>query len=154
MGVRGDFPELAKLREQLRSSGELKQRLLSAAAAEARTQVALEFRQSVDPNGQPWAPLAWRSGKILRKSGRGGNSFTSRATANGFVVGTNVDYMGVHNTGGTTRKPKGNRRSRAKVGRIPKREIVPSNGELSPRWRTAIDKATNVALRNYFLKSK
>jgi phage gpG-like protein len=150
MSVRGDFAELDRLRRDMDSAA-LKSRLLKAAAAEARTLVALEFRQSVDPAGDPWAPLASRKGQILRKTGRGANSFTARPTDRGFIVGTNVEYMGVHQTGGTTRKPKGKRKSRAKVGKIPKREIVPTGG-LTPRWKAAIDKATDVAVKNYFRK--
>jgi phage virion morphogenesis protein len=140
MGVRGDFEELRRLREQLQagtgSSGALKARLLKAAAAEARTQVAIGFRDGVDPTGAPWQPLKKRAGKILRKTGRLANSFTARPTDSGFVVGTNTDYATYHQQG---------------TRRMPQRAMVPV-GQLTPRWKQAIDKATTIALKNFFGK--
>lgn len=150
MGVRGDFEELAKLRRKMSEpNSEIKEPLLKAAAAEARTLVAMEFRQSIDPNGDPWQPLAWRKGMPLRKTGRGANSFTARPTDEGFVVGTNVEYMAFHQTGGKTRQARG-KKSRTKVGRLPKREIVPSGGRLTARWLLAIEKALTPVARRIF----
>lgn len=142
MGVRGDFEELRRLREKLKAgstsnNSELKQRLLKSAAAEARTQVAIGFRDQVDPTGAPWKPLKKRQGKILRKTGRLANSFTSRPTETGIVVGTNTKYAVFHQDG---------------TKHMDARRMVPS-GRLTPRWKTAIDKATTVAFKNFF-KSK
>lgn len=137
MAVRGDFAELAKLRAKLKDAssggggGALKARLLQAASAEALTQVKLGFRNEQDPSGTPWLPLKYRRGKIMRKTGRMANAFTSRPTDSGFVVGNNVFYTRFQQR---------------------RRAMVPVDNKLTQKWRTAIDKATDVALKN-FLKT-
>ncbi len=178
MGIRGDFGELNELRRRIRraASGSLKERVLKAAAAEARTQVALGFRESVDPDGQPWAALKSRRGQILRKTERLANSFTTTVTANGFRVGTNVTYAVFHQQGTKGHKAhtrfqpiggKGRFKSRKAAGAskkvvklrqlnfkqgggaLPARRMVPE-GELSARWGTAIDKAMADAAKRFF----
>lgn len=179
MGIRGDFDKLEALRRKIKDAARsgLKERVLKAAAAEARTQVALEFRLGVDPDGNPWAPLKHRSGQILRLTGRLANSFTSVATATGLRVGTNVAYAVFHQkgTGGhkqhtrfqavggkgrfVSRKSRANARGKSsKVralnfkeggGKIPARPMVPE-GRLTARWSAAIDKAMDVAIKNFF----
>lgn len=153
MAVRGDFGELARLRQQLKggASGDLKTRLLKAAAAEARTQVQLGFREQVDPNGTAWAPLMHREGMILRKTGRMANSFTSTPTGTGFTVGTNVKYAEFHQNGTRSRKPKSGRASRGSGHGLPKRQMVPDGG-LTPRWSKAIDAAVAISFRKFFSK--
>ena len=179
MGIRGDFNELNELHRRVRDAGRggLKERLLKAAAAEARTQIALEFRGGVDPDGRPWAPLKYRRGQILRKTGRLANSFTSSVTANGFRVGTNVEYAPFHQHGTkghqahtrfqpiggkgrfASRKSRGaGKRKVTKLrqlnfqaggGAIPARQMVPE-GKLTQRWSTAIDRAMASAAKNFF----
>lgn len=157
MGIRGEFGKLEALRAAIRSAaaGGLRERLLKAAAAEAMAQVQLEFRESVDPTGEPWKPLKYRDGMPLRDTGRLANSFSSRPTATGFVVGTNVSYAAYHQYG-----TKGRKRSRAQAvakrrlnfqaghGGIPARPMVPVGG-LSPRWQVAIEKAVDGAFKKF-----
>lgn len=149
--VRGDFAELARLRQQLKAgaTGELKTRLLKAAAAEARTQVQLGFREQVDPSGTAWAPLLHREGMILRKTARMANSFTATPTGTGFSVGTNVKYAEFHQNGSRGRRSKSGRASRGTGAGLPKRQMVPE-GQLTPRWSQAIDAAVSVAFRKFF----
>lgn len=180
MGVRGDFAELAKLRAAFRqaSSGDLRSRLLKAAASEALTQVQLEFRESVDPTGQAWAPLKYRDGMPLRDTGRMANSFTSKPTGNGFMVGTNVAYAVYHQKGTKGRKAaqtrmqavgkNGRFMSRLRAGKaksasvgvrsltfkagsggIPARPMVPEGG-LTARWRKPIEAAVDGAFKKFW----
>ncbi len=158
--------------------------LHKAAAAEALTQVQLGFKASKDPNWQDWAPLKQRDGMPLRDTGRMANSFTSRPTLRGFEIGTNTEYAKFHQygTNGLSRPktvnmaldPSGNGRfmSYRKAGnlkrkfvffrpvtfpigsgKIPIRRMVPE-GELSPRWDTAIQKSVERAFRREFAKLK
>lgn len=180
MSVRGAWGDFNLLRGQMRSaaSGALRDRLLKAAAAEALTIVQLEFKTSTDPDGQAWAPVA-RGGMPLRKTGRMGNSFTSRATGSGFVVGSNVFYTRFHQDGTSGRKQaqkrfqavdkrgrfqSKTRASKAKggsvgvralsfkegSGAITPRPMLPRNGQLTPRWRTGIDRAVKNSFANYW----
>jgi len=181
MGIRGDFDELNRLKQKVADAARagLKERVLKAAAAEARTQIALEFRQGVDPDGKPWAPLKFRRGQILRLTGRLANSFTATVTSNGFRVGTNVEYAHFHQQGTKGHKAHTRAQAAGKGGKfiskkaagkaksgfvrltqlnfkqgggaLPKRPMVPE-GQLSARWAAAIDKAVDVAVRNFFTK--
>ena len=181
MPVRGDWDALRRLRETLR--GDVKGQLLKAAAAEALTQVQLGFRRETDPDGQPWAPLKYRQGKILRDTGRLANSFTARPTDGGFAVGTNVGYAVYHQEGtagrmaGASRLQPTSKRGRflskgkaakqktgavalrrltfaAGGGSIPARPMVPRGGQLSEPWARAIDKACDIAMRRIFRGSR
>ena len=84
--------------------GDSAQRVINAAAKlasiEAESLVALGFRSSTDPYGEPWAPLKHRDGKPLIDTGRLRASFHGRPTDDGFSIGTNVKYAAVHQTGG------------------------------------------------------
>jgi phage gpG-like protein len=106
MGVVGDFAALAALRSQFTAAGvtKLRARMNRAAAGEALSLVQRGFREGVDPEGKPWAPLKSRKGKILRDTGRLANSFTSQPTEHGFRVGTSVSYAVYHQEGTQGRK--------------------------------------------------
>ena len=189
MGIRGDFGKLDQLTAGLKNAlaGELKTRLLTAAAEEAKTQVALGFRASRDPYGAAWAALKYRKGMPLRDTGRLANSFTARPTGDGFEVGTNVSYARFHQYGTKGRRANQQRQQvvnargrfmrmngpmtqrqiarlvaasqrrggtrtlhfQAGRGGIPQRMMVPEGG-LSPVWQSAIEKAVDVAFKNYF----
>jgi phage gpG-like protein len=131
--------ELEELSKQLKDL-QLKQRMLSAAAAEARTQVMLGFQAERDPDGIPWKPLQRRKGKILRDTARMSNSFTARPTTTGFMVGNNVEYTKYHQ--------KGTKTQTGDV-RIPVRRMVPPSGQLSQPWTDAIDKACTLVLARH-----
>jgi phage gpG-like protein len=98
--VSGNLSALHKLLD-----GEaLKARMLSNAAAQALTLVMLGFRDQKDPTDTPWKPLQSRDGMILVRTARMRNSFTSRATARGFIVGSNVEYTQYHQYGTNGRR--------------------------------------------------
>ena len=165
-----EFKRLRK-RMQQASRGALKERMLKSAAAEALTQVQLGFRSGIDPYGKPWAKLKFRRGQPLRDTRILQNSFSSRPTSNGFVVGTNrEDKIVVTHQEGRTIVPKkapllafkvpgkigkGARRGKpgwvfAKKVVVPARKMVPDKGQLSNRWQRAIDAAVNTSVRNFF----
>jgi phage virion morphogenesis protein len=70
---------------------------------------ALRFRDSRDPYGVPWKPLAAStirrrrkgSSKPLLDTGRLRNSVSYRLIGNGVEVGSNVEYAAIHQFGGT-----------------------------------------------------
>lgn len=172
--------QLQELRKQLQRAASagpdgLKHHMLSAAAQAALTQVQMGFRTSTAPDGTPWPPLKVRVGKPLRDTGRLGNSFSARATATGIEVGTNVDdKIVVTHQEGRTIRPVNAKRLRFQVpgaigkrGRrgpgtwafakevtVPARPMVPTNGELPPKWMDACNAAADRAKRNYFKKTK
>ena len=183
-GVKGDFAKLGNLQKEIAKlgasgPGSLYERMCRAAAAEALTQVQLEFKRSVDPNGKPWKPLKHRDGMPLRDTGRLNNSFTAQPTARGFAIGTNVTYAIYHQRGTKgrhadssrsqavdkrgrfTNKAKGARKVsgavlltfRTGTGGIPARPMIPEPG-LSPMWKRAIDKATKLAADKYLGRLK
>lgn len=164
MGITGDFRELEALHAKVREAarGGLKERLLKAAATAALTEAQLGFRESVDPTGMPWAPLKFRTGKPLRDTGRLANSFTSRPTERGFVVGTNVSYAATHQYGATI-VPKNRKelrfKGRGKGWIFAKRVVIPARPmvpwpHLSEKWSIAIKKAVDGSFEKYFAPVK
>ena len=178
MGIKG-IGQLRDLRQKLQEAqspgpGGLKHRMLAAASQAALAQVQLGFRTSTAPDGTPWAPLKVRAGKPLRDTGRLANSFSARPSGSGFVVGSNVDdrILVTHQEGRTIRPVNAKRlrfpipgaigkRGRrgpvsyafAKQVTVPARPMVPSNGELPPKWREACDRAADRAMQNFFRKT-
>ncbi len=98
MTVRSNIADLQALKK-LAQPGYLYGRLATAAAGEALRLVQMGFRAGTDPDDSPWEPLKSRKGMILIRTARMRNSFTSRATARGFVVGSNVKYVTFHQDG-------------------------------------------------------
>lgn len=107
MRVAGDFVKLRALQSRLASmqSPEAMQGLARVVGEAARTQLALGFRNSVDPYGGAWAALKQRRrrgvgrDKPLLDTGRLRNSFTYKATPDGLTIGTNVRYAKFHQYG-------------------------------------------------------
>lgn len=157
--------ELEKLHEAMADRKTLLQRLHKAAAAEALTQAQLGFRKSEDPDGKPWAPLQLRNGMPLRDTGVLANSFSSRPTDRGFVIGAGAWYAVVHQNGMTIRPKRakllrfrdrsgGQRPGKggfvfAKKVTIPPRKMVPWP-RLSRRWSEAIQKAVDASFNRFF----
>jgi phage gpG-like protein len=174
MGVRGDFSALTDLRAKLRTVGEKKRTVLHVRlAAAGRDLIAHGFRESVDADDKPWLPLKSRVGKPLRKSGALANSFTSEATADGFKLGSNLEYAAVHQYGAQIAAhsrlrvelhfdkrgrfvAKGKRAvksitTRATFGArgIPARPMLPNPG-FGDRWKKAIEDRANAWVREHF----
>lgn len=94
---------LGRLRDPAR-----RQDLLEQIGAKGVSQTQQRFHDQAGPDGQPWIQslrAKEQSGETLKKSGRLLASFTSAATFDEVVWGTNVIYAGIHQTGGVI-KPK------------------------------------------------
>ncbi len=153
---------IGRLVDRLRGiyRGELAEKLKKQLAAEALSQVVKGFRQSRDPYGAAWAALKRRSGKPLLDTGRLRNSFNATPTSQGFKVGSNVKYAGIHQNGATYNKhskagvrairvplKRGRKKSKKRAVAIlfvatgkrvlPSRKMVPTSGRLGPIWRDA-----------------
>ena len=98
MTVRATSNDLAAL-HRLCQGEALKARMLRAASGEGLRLNQLGFRDGTDPTGDPWAPLKSRVGVILVKTARMRNSFTSRPTPTGFVIGSNDEKVKWHQDG-------------------------------------------------------
>ncbi len=150
MALKGDFAKLTQLQTKighLAASG-TRERLARVLGAEALAQVQLGFRESRDPYGVPWKPLALRSGKPLLDTRRLSNSFSSRIAPGGFTVGTNFVGAAVHQHGATIVPVKAkflafkaSRRGKtifAKRVTIPSRPMMPTR-VLGPIWTRAFN---------------
>jgi phage gpG-like protein len=173
---RAPLQVLIKTLKDAAQNGELYERMKKNLAAEALTQLQLGFRESRDPYGEGWKPPRWRAGKPLLDTGRLRNSFTYAITATGFHIGTNVIYAAIHNYGGII-KPKKGRALRVPVPvqgpaplgagkgraqgigheflflgavRIPRRQMVPSKGNLGPIWTPALTRAAQAVVKKFF----
>jgi phage gpG-like protein len=131
---------------------------IKAGAAKDEQLVQMEFRQSKDPYGKPWAPLKLRKGKPLRDTGRLANSFSGRPTSSGIKVGTNVRYATTHQYGATIRPRKargvlafkvrgGKRWYFATKVKIPARAMLPKHG--LGQWQMPIRKAMISAVQKH-----
>ncbi len=147
MAIAGDFSALKALRE--RTSPTQMQKLTAICAQRmagtALKLVADEFRGSVDPYGRPWPPLAWRKGKPLLDTGRMRSATVVAANGPTIQITIGTTYARYHQEGARTRKPKPDRKgrvrkSRARVGRIPQRQMLPddSTGGLGFIWHRAL----------------
>lgn len=167
------------------TSSETRTRLNEHLARESIKLVQRGFREQVAPDGEAWAPLKRRRGrqgkkgrsdKILRDTGVLRNSFTMReATADGFVVGSSVQYAAHHQFGtegrpeAATRVQAVNKRGKfmkhskaakqkrgavafrilnfqAGGGKIPARPMLPQ-GELPERWAKRLERTATTFLK-------
>lgn len=110
---------------------------------EALTQVAFGFRRSRDPYGEAWEPLKYdrpRGGnKPLVDTGRMRNSFSAvNVDADGFEIGTNVEYMTHHQYG---------------TADLPQRMMLPIEARgLGPIWTRAFQAQFRELTREHFKK--
>jgi phage gpG-like protein len=128
MPVRGDIGAVKALKARIKkvtTGGSSRRELHKLLAEEALTQVANGFRQSRDPYGRPWKPLKRRVGQPLRDTGRLLNSFHTKVDSRGFEVLSDVFYAQFHQEG---------------TRRIPRRQMLPSPGELGRIWRPALQR--------------
>lgn len=165
-GITGDFAGLADLIDRIGhlATPEFRREVSAVLAEEALTQIALGFRQGVDPDGVPWKPsrrASLQGGQTLRDTGRLANSW-SRGQADlevrpdGFTIGTNVRYARIHQFGGDIRPVRaralrfqtadGQWHTRQRV-RIPQRAMVPTGGALPPRWDRAFRREAEEIIR-------
>ena len=115
-------------------------------AEEGRTLVSEQFRRQGDPQGNPWVSrnpaFGRQGGQILRDTGRFESSFATRATSDGFQVGSNFVGAGVLTQGATITPKKAKFLAVPKAGggvaflkkvTIPARQVLPT-GEAGPIW--------------------
>jgi phage gpG-like protein len=158
VSVRGDFKKLDRLVRFLgrMPQPEFKKGLVRAVVEAARGEVDESFSTAKDPWDRRWKPsrrAVAQSGQTLTDTARLRRSFSYALQADGFTLGTNVKYAGIHQYGGTIR-PKGKKALRFKLGkefvtvkvvRLPARPFIPEP-ELSPRWERAFAEAISAYL--------
>jgi len=132
----GDFalePLIRKLTEV--GDGRILTLIRQNLAEEAVDLVKQGFERESEPFGAPWAPLKRRTGKILQDTGRLKNSFTPRATADGFRIVTNVAYAQYHQRG---------------TRRMVARPLVPTGTHLPDAWLVAFHRVVDEILVDFF----
>lgn len=157
MPVTGSRAALNQMIQRLRQVGTEGARRISAQVAqETKMLVTQTFQKGVSPEGQAWAPLAFRSGQPLRDTGRLATSITVTHSGFMFTVGTNVAYAAVHQYGATitvkNKRSLYSSRQRQFFGRsvvIPARPFFPT-GDLPAAWRTSLNDAAVEALELFF----
>lgn len=154
--------------------------LQKALGEESIAQAALGIRRSVNPYGDPFAPLKSRKGIPLKNNGINiQHSWTSgQETPTSFVFGNRFKYLATHQYGAVIKaKPGGvlrfsvqNAPRKTRSGRfrsagsrvvyatqvtIPRRQMVPEmdTGGLGPRWTRAFERTLRAYLEKVFAPS-
>lgn len=138
-------------------SGDLATRLRGSLAIEAEKQLLAEFRQSRDPYGRAWAPVA-RGGKPLDDSGNLRGSRVSVPTSDGIEVGLAAPYASYQQFGTRARKRRVASFARARAaaraagrklgpGGIRPREMLPISAGLGQIWGDAFERRTAAVMR-------
>lgn len=122
--VRGDFEKLRALVEGMGklNTSPFRRETSTLLAEDMLARVQLGFLKSVDPDGNPWAPVK-RKGQPLRDTGRLMNSIHRRITTRGFVIETNVEYAAIHQYGGKVKHAARVVAREADSGRFLKRNL-------------------------------
>lgn len=81
--------------------------LMERTARVAHTDTTMNFRQSRDPDGNPWKPITSRKGKPLLDTGRLRNSIVTSVSDDEASIGTNVEYAATHQFGAVIKPKKG-----------------------------------------------
>jgi len=171
------LPDLRKRMAGVTSSA-FKMRMSRNLAEEARTQTSNGFQRQRDPYGKKWAPLKYRVGDILQKSGRMAASVATVAHARGFRIDIPVTYAAPHQYGARAHGRRGGAIPQNKRGRfvsrrraastkaraqrvalfggythpgLPQRQMIPmaSTGGLGPIWTRAFNETAKGLLDSY-----
>jgi phage gpG-like protein len=135
----GDFGKLKTFTKRVQQTPSVLKDVVENLAEEALELVKEGFETERDPDGRKWAPLKYRSGKILQDTGRLKNSWHRKAASKkGFTIGSGVAYAAPHQTG-------------TKRG-LPKRRMVPSSKKLPARWRKRLVATAREVLDEHFGK--
>jgi phage gpG-like protein len=150
MPISGNLNALKELSDKIRqlTSSGFKAELSKELAATAWRETLAGFRESRDPYGNPWRPLAWRKGTPLIDSGQMRQSVSTEATGNGFRLRIGVLYASIHQYGAKVRAAT-RARGRGRVGSVPRRQMVPEKdtGGLGPIWLTAFNRTAEDLIR-------
>jgi len=149
-GITGGLAQLDVLTKRIRKiasggGGGLLHDLAQAGADEALTQVHLGFRKSVDPFGNPWAPLKYRDGQPLRHTGVMEGGFEKIVEAAKFFIRNRVFYSVFHQKGARGRV---NKKTGQRGGGIPARKMIPDGSDLGT-WKNDIRDAINARLERF-----
>jgi phage gpG-like protein len=135
------------------ASPDLGVRLRGAIAVEAERQLLAGFKDSRDPYGRAWKPVA-RGGKPLMDTGNLRGSRVSTTTAGGVEVGLAAPYASYQQFGtrahrgaqGARRRALGARKQILARGGITPRPMLPFDG-LGRIWSTAFERVAARVLR-------
>lgn len=100
------------------------------------SQVALGFRNGVDPYGKKWKPLTYRNGQPLLKTHIMSKSFTGESSGDTIRIGNNVERTIFHQGGTKTKEGK---------EIVPARKMIPDNNEIPAAWARAVESAIRKA---------
>lgn len=137
MSLSGDFSALAALIHSFEKASDpsVFGKLSAALSAEALQLVQAGFASQSDPYGAAWAPLKVRDGMILQDTGRLRGSVTSSSGNNEVRLRVTAAYGAFHQRG---------------TSRMPKRQILPNDGDLPAEWRSAFTEATTELIHHLF----
>lgn len=164
MGLTGPGNAALKdLRGQLEqiANGNVRRQVVAAMARQVRTLVDNGFRKGVSPYGETWKPVL-RGGKPLLDFGRLSASFRYDATGETLAASTNVRYAGVHQDGALIRAVNGkylrfkvgNRWARKAAVAIPRRQMLPDEGDLPAAWAASLTRVADEVVERYVLAGK
>lgn len=153
---------LGELRKRLQAfqgqarigSGDARGEVVATLGAVALRKVLDGFKQSQDPYGVPWAPVA-RGGKPLVDTGAMRASTTVAVTADGFKVAIADRVAQFHQYGTIRRTARArlSRRRQARAGYAVRRSIRPrpmlptAARGMPPSWRADFARATRAVLK-------
>jgi phage gpG-like protein len=136
------------------SSADVRGDLIATSGAAIMRETLAGFRESRDPYGNPWVPVA-RGGKPLIKSGAMRASTTLAVTERGFEVAI-TDPVAKFHQFGTVRgrrarsARRSNRRRLTQLGGIRPRPMLPDNRRGMPaRWTSIMARVSKTVLRRH-----
>lgn len=170
MALTGDTAALRLLVSQLATVGRVPRDARAELAKAALELVRDSFGAAASPEGAPWAPLKYRKGRPLVKTGRLLRSVRARAIGDGVLVTVGAPYAAVHQFGAdlsartNAHRSNGRFMSRAaaerrkrlvqvsfsKGGHIPARPFLPQNGSLPETWRAAFARVLEASMARHF----
>ncbi len=170
MALTGDTAGLRLLVAQLATVGRVPRDARVELAKAALELVRDSFSAAASPEGAAWAPLKYRRGRPLVKTGALLRSIRSRPMGDGVLVTVGAPYAAVHQFGAdlparTNAHGRGGKfLSRAAAerrkrlvqvsfsggGHIPARPFLPQNGSLPETWRAAFARALEASMARHF----
>lgn len=133
---RGDFGKIGEWAKRFSHAAveQAKRAIAERVAAEALVLVEEGFQKEQAPNGARWAPLKYRVGKILTKTGKLRGSFKSSTAGRQIRITSRVKYAGFHQSG---------------TSRMVARPMLPG-GSLPRRWDRRLTREAEQVLLEKF----
>jgi phage gpG-like protein len=152
MGFSGDFQKLHSLIAGLRrlSRPAMRSAVNKKLGEKALALVEEGFRRGLSPEGKPWK-VPYGGGVPLMRTGALYRSLTLRSDQRGFSISSPLVYAAIQNFGGIIRAKAapylvfkiGNRWSKKKQVRIPKKQFLPTPGRIPRAWAREFKELTN-----------